>query len=261
MSVTPPTALFGLLLSLLSQAPAFAEPMNLGDPQPRWVTARFEVSPAQRPGQLDTVYTQEFPAWFAPDDVEGRVKVTIDGGIVEQYLLAEHRPVKGSFSDYVWIFDVPSGHVTSATVAGRLIRTLDWGFFTSEVEASIRVQMATRSETGAPALAGFASPRSRLGQLLFRFCTVGDGKGCTRVSAVPYDPRSGYVNAVGPILARSRGITTRAFSPLGEARFGEIDPADAPSTVPLGSGGAVLERSTFSPPATTATQGRSPGGS
>jgi hypothetical protein len=232
MSVSPPAALFALLLSLLSQAPAFAEPMNLSDPQPRWVTARFEVSPAQRPGQLDTIYTQEFPAWFAPDDVEGQVKVTVDGRIVEQYLLAEHRPVKGSFSDYIWIFDVSSGHVTSATVVGRLIKTLDWGFFTSEVEASISVQMATRSETGRPAAAGFAPPRSRLGQLLFRFCTISDGEGCTLVSAAPYDPRSGYVNAVGPILARSTGTTTRAFSPLGEARFSEISPAAAVSTAP-----------------------------
>jgi hypothetical protein len=140
--------------------------------------------------------------------------------------------VEGSFSDYIWVFETSSGHVVSARVVGKLTKTLDWGFFTSEVEASIRIQMATRSETGAPAAAGFAPPQSRLGQLLFHFCTLADGDGCTRVSAAPYDARSGYVNAVGPISAHSTGVTTRAFSPLGEARFSELSTATAVSAPP-----------------------------
>jgi hypothetical protein len=229
MSAIPRTALIALLLS---QAPASAEPMDLTDPQPRWVSVRFEVSPAQRPGQLDTIYSQEFPAWFAPDPMEDRVKVTVDARIVERYLLAEHHPVEGSFSDYIWVFESSSGHVVSATVMGKLIKTLDWGVFTSDVEASIRIQMATRSETGAPTAAGFTPPRSRLGQLLFHFCTLTDGEGCTLVSAAPYDARSGYVNAVGPISAHSTGVTTRAFSPLGEARFSELSTATAVSAPP-----------------------------
>lgn len=229
MSAIPRTALLALLLS---QAAASAEPMDLTDPQPRWVSVRFEVSPAQNPGQLDTIYSQDFPAWFAPDPMEDRVRVTVDGGIVEQYLLAEHGPVEGSFSDYVWVFESSTGHVVSATVVGKLIKMLDWGLFTSEVEASIRIQMATRSESGALAAAGFTPPRSRLGQLLFQFCTPSDGEACTLVSAAPYDAASGYVNAVGPISARSAGVTTRAFSPLGEARFSEISATPSVSAPP-----------------------------
>jgi hypothetical protein len=229
MSAISRTALLALLLS---QAAASAEPMDLTDPQPRWVSVRFEVSPAQHPGQLDTIYSQEFPAWFAPDPMENRVRVSVNGRIVEQYLLAEYRPVEGSFSDYIWVFEASSGHVVSATIVGKLIKTLDWGFFTSEVEASIRIQMATRSETGAPPAAGFTPPRSRLGHLLFQFCTLTDGNDCTLVSAAPYDARSGYVNAVGPISARSTGFTTDAFSPLGEARFSEISAAPSVSAPP-----------------------------
>jgi hypothetical protein len=259
MSVVSRAGFFALMLSLISQALAFAEPMDLSDPQPRWVSIRFEVSPAQRPDQLDTIYTQEFPAWFAPDDVEGQVRVTVDGRIVEQYLLAEHHPVEGSFSDYIWVFDASSGHVLSATVVGRLIKTLDWGFFRSEVETSIRVQMATRSETGAPTTAGFAPPRSRFGQLLFHFCTITEGEGCTLVSAAPYDPRSGYVNAVGPILARGTGFTTRAFSPLGEARFSEISTAPAVSAAPPVARGALFEQSTLSPAGIIVAPRSSPG--
>jgi len=41
---------------------------------------------------------------------------------------------------------------------------------------------------------------------------------------VPYDPATGYVNAVGEIVARWNGIETRAFSTLGEARFSETAP-------------------------------------
>jgi hypothetical protein len=169
--------------------------------------------------------------------------------------------VEGSFSDYVWVFDASSGHVLSATVAGRLIRTLDWGFFSSDVEASVRAQMATRSESGAPTAAGYTSPRSRLGQLLFRFCTRTDGEDCTLVSAAPYDPRSGYVNAVGPILAGSTVVTTRTFSPLGEARFSEIGTAAAVSTPPPVARGAVFEESTLSPRGIIVAPRSSPGDS
>ena len=259
MSVVLRAGFFALMLSLISQALAFAEPMDLSDPQPRWVGVRFEVSPAQRPGQLDTIYTQEFPAWLVPNDVEGQVRVAVDGRIVEQYLMADHRPVEGSFSDYIWVFDASSGDVVSATVLGKLIKTLDWGFFTSEVETSIRAQMATRSETRAPTAAGFAPPRSKLGQLLFYFCTLSDGEGCTLVPAAPYDPRSGYVNAVGPILARWTGFTTRAFSPLGEARFSEIG-AVAVSTAPPVARGTLFEKSALSPASSIVAPKSSPGG-
>lgn len=215
-----PTLLLAFFAAVLAPWPALAsppgEPMRLDDPRPRWVGVRFEVSPADRPDQLDRVYTPGIRAWLEPDAVPGRLRVSIPGADVERMLLVGEDPVPGSFGSFVWVFDAASGHVVSAELRGTLIKTLDWGPFTSRVRTPIRVAMRTA------AAAGFEPPRVVLGQRLHGFCERAGSPDCTLVAGVRYDRSRGYVNAVGSLAVEFRGITLRTFSPLGEARFSEL---------------------------------------
>jgi hypothetical protein len=143
------------------------------------------------------------------------VSVAVPAREVEERLLAGERVVPGSFGDFVWVFDVPSGHVLGASLAGRVIRTLDWGLVRTDAEVEIRVELGTLRPSG------YAAPTSRLGHTVFGVCAPGEW-GCTAVSAAPLDPRTGYVNAVGPIFARALRVRAESFSPLGEAVFSEL---------------------------------------
>jgi hypothetical protein len=112
-----------LIAGLVSPGSAVAEPMDLNDPRPRWVTIAFEDSPPHQPGRLDTRYTPALPAWLEPE-APGRLRVTLARGLVEQYLMAADDPKPGSFGDFVWIFDASSGDViqtsgSTSTRAGR----------------------------------------------------------------------------------------------------------------------------------------------
>jgi hypothetical protein len=193
--------------------------MDLRDPEPRWVQVRFELSPPDRPGQTDTVYSPPFAAWLEPGERPGEVRVTVDGRTVEQHLLPEHEPRPGSFSDFVWVFDGETGHVRSAKVSGLVNRRLRLGLTSWKVTARIRVEMSTRND------AGFTQPSQLLGQRVHRFCAASDTGACTLVPARAYDPITGYVNAVGEIGANSGPVELRSFSPLGEAIFSEFDQA------------------------------------
>jgi hypothetical protein len=75
--------------------------------------------------------------------------------------------------------------------------------------------------------AGFEPGRVRLGQLVFQLC-VRDGGNCTIVEPARYDPRTGYVNAVGALVGRALGTAARSFSPLGEAIFSEVEGGRGP---------------------------------
>ena len=100
-------ALYYTLLPLvLLSGPALASPMDLHNPQPRWVYVASEISPREKPAHLNTVYTAKLPAWFEPGAVRGQVKVTLDGRLVERHLVSAQNPKPGSFSDFVWVFDV-----------------------------------------------------------------------------------------------------------------------------------------------------------
>ena len=206
-----------LLLSLfwLPAEAAFTESLDLGNSQPRWIQVEFEVSPQDSPDQLDAVYTEPLPAWLEPADVEGQLVARVAGELVERHLFGDENPVAGSFSDFVWTFDATTGHVESAVVSGSLRPTFGWRFFSKSITADIRIEMTTRG------VAGFTGPKRRLGQLIFEYCAEPDASHCTLVRAVRYEPRSGYVNAVGAVVAKLSGIRMRSFSPLGEARFSE----------------------------------------
>lgn len=213
---------------LLLSGPAFAVPMDLRDLRERWVVVEFEVSPPNKPYQLRTIYTEPIRAWFEPASEPGRVRVTIDGGIVERQLMRGEKPKPGSFSDFVWVFDVETGRVVSATLSGTLSRTLHWGLGRGDVEAKISAEMAS------DAVAGFKPPLRLLGNVLHRFCRDPENRRCTLVEGRSYDFGSGYVNAVGRMRVGSKLSATGVFSPLGEAVFSEIEGADASdATTPL----------------------------
>jgi len=152
-----------LLATALEPLQALAVPMDLRDPEPRWVQVRFELSPPDRPGQTDSVYSPPFAAWLEPGERPGEVSVTVDGRTVEQHLLTEHEPRPGSFSNFVWIFDAETGHVRSAKVSGAVRRRLHLGLTSWKVTARIHVEMDTRGD------AGFTQASNLLGQPVHRF--------------------------------------------------------------------------------------------
>jgi len=123
-------------------------PMDLSNAEPRRVAVRFEVSPAEHPGRTDSVYTPPLAAWLEPEQRAARLRVTIPGPTVEAHLVAGHEPVPGSFSDFVWSFDPATGHVHSATVHGRVVRTLDWGLARTRARARLRFRMDTLGTAG-----------------------------------------------------------------------------------------------------------------
>jgi hypothetical protein len=227
LSQMPRALLQSLLVAgLVSPGSAVAEPMDLNDFRPRWVTIAFEESPPHQPGRLDHLYAPELPAWLEPE-APGRLRVTLARGLVERYLLAAADPKPGSFGDFVWMFDASSGDVISARLTGTVRKRIDWGLFTSTVDTDIRIDLDTRGP------AGFGRPRHLLGQLLFDFCDGADRDRCTPVVGVPYERDRGYVNAVGKIDARSRSVHVETFAPLGEAVFSEVPvpPVSAVQTV------------------------------
>jgi len=206
----------GLVL-LLGAADVAAEPMDLRNPEARWIEARFETSPLDRPGQTDSSYTPPIAAWLEPGDRPGEIRVTIHGPVVEEHLLTGEEPRPGSFSDFVWIFDADTGHVRSAAASGTVVRTLSLGFMTWKVDARIRIRMDTHSR------AGFERRGGILGQEYHRFCVAEESSQCTLVDPRPYDPTTGYVNAVGDVSADSSLVQVRSFSPMGEAIFSELE--------------------------------------
>jgi hypothetical protein len=206
-----------LLLGVLLVFPLIgsADPVDFENPAPRWVEIAFEVSPRDRPGQMDTHYTQRLNAWFESLEA-GRIRVTIDRVDVERVLMAGQNPIEGSFTDFVWVFESESGEVVSATMSGELEKELDWGLFDSKARATIEVDMATRRTMG------FKPVRRWLGQEFFSTCGSLDEKRCTAVSASDYDPERGYVNAIGDLRVRFGEVELKTFSPLGEAKLYEV---------------------------------------
>jgi len=209
-----PLASLGLALA---PPPVAAEPMNLSDTRPRWVAVRFEASPADAPGRLDASYDEPIPARLEPDGAPDRVRVTIPALSVESGILEKQGVRPGSLSDFVWHFDARTGDVLSASFSGVVVRHLGVGVFRFDTDVEIRTELSTRTA------AGFRSPEQLFGEEMVAYCDPSEGKGCTPVPAIPYDSRTGYVNAVGFVDARAMHLTTRSFSDLGEARFEELE--------------------------------------
>lgn len=198
---------------------AGAEPLNLSDTTPRWVEVSFERSPADRPGQRGVAWSPPVPAWLRPAERSGWVLVAIPPRVVEREVFADQDPVPGSFGPFVWVFDTRTGHVVAAEVEGAVHRRVDLGFVRPRLRVEISVRMGTER------VAGYRQA-SVLGLRHPEHCAPAEESACTLVAPVPYDPVTGYVNAVGPVEARAKRIVTRSFSALGEARFSERTPRE-----------------------------------
>ena len=208
--------LCSLILGILSTA-AWAEPMRLGDPTPRWVVIQFEDSPRDRPDLLNGSYTEPFSAWLEPDD-HGHVTVRLSGEVLEKSLFRKNDPVAGSFSDFLWIFDEESGAVLSAEFSGVFSYKIDWGFSTSRIKARVQARMATTRP------GGFRAARRVLDRLLIGYCEDVGSRRCQAVHPSAYDASRGYVNAVGYLSIDSPFKRFETFSALGEALFSEAPP-------------------------------------
>ena len=203
------------IAALFTGLPAVAEPLDLREARARPIQAAIEISPSHLPARLDHHYSERAPAWFEPGPGPGRATVRIAGVDVER-MLTSFDPVPGSFSDYVWIFETRTGHVLSATVDGAFLQPIEWGLMRTHLRADVSARMNTLRA------AGFRPPRSRLGNVLFEHCAALD-PGCSTVAPRPFDPFTGYVNAVGKISVRALGgVRTETYSPLGEAVFTEM---------------------------------------
>jgi len=221
MGVLP--VLVALCLSFAGEAQGQA--LDLTNPNARRVSVAFENSGSEMPGSLDLTYGTPVQGWFAPGPGPGQALVRIPASQVEG-MVSHYKPVPGTFSDFVWIFDIQTGHVQSASFAGVVRPTVSWGFIRTEVETTIVTEMRTSVS------AGFRKPEKRFGQTVFSYCEDASLE-CNRIQPVPLDARSGYVNAVGSMRAVAvSGIETKSFSPMGEAIFREIVPSKTASTGP-----------------------------
>jgi hypothetical protein len=212
-------ALLGWATPLHAQT--FAAPqlvaLDLSDRTARDVVVRFERSPRMEPAALDRVYGDALPARLEPGP-PGHVYVVIGGQHVAQQLF-EGQHTDG-FGDFVWLFDSRTGDVVDARVEGALLQEIDWGLHRSSTRAEVRVRMNTREA------AGFRDAQHVLGNLVFRYCDPHDSgwTRCNPVEPVRFDPATGYVNAVGAIEVDTPvGISALSFSPLGEARFFDLE--------------------------------------
>jgi hypothetical protein len=190
--------------------------LDLFDATPREVAVMFEVSPREVPGQVNVHFSREFVAMLEPGVRPSEVRVVIPAQTVEAHLLGTQKPIPNSFSDFVWTFDVETGHVISAAMNGRVAPELDWGFMKSHTEVDIEIEMGTTR------IGGFRKPRHVLGQLIFSYCTDAEDEGCRLVETLPFDRTTGYVNAVGRVWVQSSFKDVFNFSPMGEAIFREV---------------------------------------
>jgi len=209
---------FLLVSSLAVGSAAAGEPLDLGDLRARPVRVAFEISPPELPAQLDHHYSDLAPAWFEPGPGPSQATVRVSGHDFEK-VIESFDPVPGSFGDFVWVFDVETGHVVSASLSGAVQQQLQWGFLKTRVRADIETHLTTLRASG------FQTPRATLGQLVFEHCDERDPD-CQLVALRAFDHVTGYVNAVGSISAKTvGGLETQSFCPLGEALFSEM-PAD-----------------------------------
>ncbi len=207
-----------LLAAAVLASDASATPLDLGDLRARWIEVRFEVSPADEPGSLDRTWSRARRARLEPIPGTGRVSIRVPARELEAQLRSTGTDaVEGSFTDFVWTLDPVTGHVESAGFTGRVHEHLRLGLLRTRAAIDIRVEMTTESGAGFVPSTGFLGIRTN------RFCRpeATEGSRCVAVQPVRFDPRRGYVNAVGRVRAAHPLAEITAFSPLGEVEFRE----------------------------------------
>lgn len=205
-------------------AAAHSASIDLTDPTPRWILVRFEVSPPDQPGRLDSSWSAPRRAYLEPADAPDRIRIRIPAPDVEEHLRSTGTEViPGSFSEFVWTLERHSGHVVAAELTGQVRERLSLGLIRTSIVVDIHVAMTTRDP------AGFRSARGPLGIETHDFCSPARPlAGCVFVEGRQLDPERGYVNAVGRLEAATAMVAVQTFSPLGEVRFSERS-ADAMS--------------------------------
>lgn len=207
-----------------------AEPLDLQDPTARWIDVRFEVSPADEPGRLDSRWSPSRVAYLESDPAESVVRIRVPTEEIEAHLRTTGRDaIPGSFSDFVWTLDARTGHVLAAELRGQVRERFSLGPIRSSALVEIHVEMTTRS------VGGYMPGRGILGLQTNAFCAPSQrSSDCVAVEPSRFDPQSGYVNAVGPLVAATGLTRIRAFSPLGEVQFRERA-AEAPERAVSGT--------------------------
>lgn len=209
-----------VLLTCFVEEPALAAPLDLQDPTPRQIEVRFEVSPEDQPGRLDATWSSPRAAFFESDPAQSLVRIRIPTEEIEAHFRATGtEAISGSFSDFVWTLDSRTGHVLSAQLTGRVRERISLGPIRTFATIEIRVEMTTRDT------AGFRRSKRIFGIQTNAFCLPSlEPSKCVAVTPIRFNPASGYVNAVGSLVAAAPIIRIRTFSPLGEARFSESEP-------------------------------------
>lgn len=205
------------LVMLALAATAHAGAVDLADSTPRWIAIRFEVSPSDQPGRLDSSWSIPRPAYLEPAASADQVRIRVPAEAIEEHLRSTGTDVvPGSFSEFVWTLDKSSGHVLAAELTGKVRERLSLGLIATSIVVDIRVEMTTQDT------AGFRSARGALGIETHDFCSSSRPlEGCVFVEARQLDPARGYVNAVGRLDAAAAMMQVQTFSPLGEVRFSE----------------------------------------
>jgi len=218
------------LLAFLAGRPAMADPLDLQDPTPRRIEVRFEVSPENEPGRLDAAWSMPRVAFLESDPGHSIVRIRIPTEEIEAHLRATGtEAISGSFSEFVWTLDSHTGHVVSAELTGRVRERISLGPIQTSTTIEIRVDMTTRDTVG------FRPPKRLFGIQTNAFCRPSQQPSppypCVAVAPIRFDPESGYVNAVGSLVAAAAIAEIRTFSPLGEARFSERGPVGTETVV------------------------------
>ena len=241
----------GFAALLLAAGAARTEPLDLLDPTPRKIEVRFEISPADQPGRLDSEWSRPRAGILEPGANPDQVRIRIPAPEMEVHLASTGTAViPGTFTDFVWTIDRASGHVVLAELAGRIYERLAIGIFATRIAVEIRVGMSTLRR------GGFRTTRGAFGIQTHDFCSGSNGAGrCMPVEGRRFDPTRGYVNAIGDIRATTAVAEVRAFSPLGEVRFSERASEEIGSTAQTTHG-----RDAVSSPATPPVQGADGGG-
>jgi hypothetical protein len=186
--------------------------MDLERLEPRWVEVQVVTT---SPGDPVPRFSEPVAAWYEAE--EAWRTVTIPGGAVERIFFAERSPVEQCFSDFVWVFDAATGHVTSASFSGLVDEPIRIGPVRSSARVRILVALSTRV-TG-----GYDAPRELAGRTVIAYCPDVERAGCTAVTSSTYDPESGWVRANGAVCAVWHSFRTLAYTSLGQARFRELD--------------------------------------
>ena len=220
-------ALVGLI-GIFAASATTAGPLDLSDPTPRWIEVRFEVSPAEEPGSLDRLWSAPRRARLEPVDSSPALRIRIPSDQVEtQFRSIGSDPVKGTFSEFVWMLDPVTGHVLRASLSGEVRERLQIGPISTAARIAISVEMTTETSP-----VGFIDSQGVLGVRTNRVCTPGALEtDCVGVEPIRFDPSRGYVNAVGAVRAAHPLAQISAFSPLGEVEFREMAPSIIDSVV------------------------------